>query len=76
MHCSANAVLALLLRLLLLLFAAQGYNPRWEVSASAVWCNASLHAPGIKPRNCTEMRVLTCVKKPPLETRQIAGALV
>jgi hypothetical protein len=53
----------------------QGYNPRWDVSAAAVWCNSSLHAPGTRARNCTEMRVLTCVKKPPLEKRQIAGAV-
>jgi hypothetical protein len=31
---------------------------------------------GIKPRNCTEMRVLTCVKKPLLEKPQIAGTFV
>jgi hypothetical protein len=52
----------------------QGYNPRWEVSAAAVWCNSSLHPPGsAAAESCIQMRVLTCVKKPPLTKEEMAG---
>jgi hypothetical protein len=52
----------------------QGYNARYDFTAAAVWCNASLHPAGNAAVDyCIQMRVLTCVKKPPLAKEEIAG---
>uniref|UniRef100_A0A383VRU3 Leucine-rich repeat-containing N-terminal plant-type domain-containing protein n=1 Tax=Tetradesmus obliquus TaxID=3088 RepID=A0A383VRU3_TETOB len=53
-----------------------GYTARYQNSAAAVWCNSSLHPPGsAAAQRCIEMRVLTCVKKPPLAKEEIAGVV-